>query len=533
MLMLDPFSVQAQRAGQHRGPAMRKLFLIMNPQDNVGVAVYGGQAGSCLSTQTGSSVTLLLTSDIPPGHKAALADIPQGAPLIKYGEPIGFASRPIRKGEHVHVHNVAFDRNMQFDRSKRLPSSRLGPVSRSGHFQGYLRTDGSAGVRNYITVVSSSNCAASVVKQICRLFPSEKLATKHIDGIVPVVYSHGCALAIDGAGYETLSRTLAGWVDHPNVVGSLLVSLGCDSINCRAVEVLARPDAPLLMSNTFRSFSVQDAGGYAKAVQRGLSDLNDIIDAIRPQERIQLPVSNLKIALNCGGSDAFSGITANPAVGAASDLIVAEGGTVALAEIPECYGAEEQLMARCVHEEDRGRIKRFFQWWSAYAAKNGIEINDNISKGNIEGGLTTILEKSLGAITKGGTSPITQAVDYANKISEPGLVLMNTPGFDPVSMTGLIAGGCVMGLFTTGRGSLYGCSIAPVLKISTTTTLFEKMRDDIDINAGLLLEDTSMGAIAGTIYSATLATASGEKTASERNQIGLEEFVPWNPGETL
>jgi altronate hydrolase len=513
---------------------MNQSFLLLNLDDNVCVVVNGGCAGSMLTSQGDSSLKLVLVSDIPRGHKAAFVDIKAGSPVFKYGEPIGIAAQNIRKGEHVHVHNVAFDKTMHFDRSRLMAqASEKKGIQGDQYFRGYLRPDGRAGVRNYITVVSTSNCSASVVKQICRQFPVEKLAAKNIDGVVPVTYGHGCALAVGGEGYTTLVRTLVGWIDHPNVVGALIVSLGCDSVNCGAVESLVRSDLPLRHSNCLRSFSVQDAGGYHKAIEKGLLELDSILDSIQPQERTCLPVSKLVIALNCGGSDAYSGLTANPAVGKASDLLVSQGGAVVLAEIPECYGAEGYLMARCEHPEDRGRIEKMFKWWEDYVARHGIEMNDNMSVGNIEGGITTILEKSLGAIMKGGSTAITQTVEYAERISRPGLVLMNTPGYDPVSMTGLVAGGCVLGLFTTGRGSLYGCSIAPVIKIASNTTMYERMCDDMDINAGVILEGQTIGDVAEMIYSVSIRVANGNKTASEKNTMGLEEFVPWNPGETL
>jgi len=506
----------------------------MNRNDNVCVVVSGGHAGESLTCSGDSSFRFVLASDIPPGHKAARVDIGKGTPILKYGEPVGVAVQAIRQGEHVHIHNVVFDKDMRFDRNLLPLQTSVNKQKHGGsYFQGYLRSDGRAGVRNYITVVSSSNCSASVVKEICRRFPADKLSAKNIDGVVPVTYGHGCALAVKSAGYTTLVRTLKGWIDHPNVVGSLIVSLGCDSVNCASVESLICADSPLRRSNCLRSFSVQDVGGFAKAVKRGVCELEEIVNSIAPLERTRLPVAKLTLALNCGGSDAYSGLTANPAVGIASDLLVKQGGTVALAELPECYGADEYLMARCVREEDRMRIRRMFQWWSDYATMYKIEMNDNISAGNIEGGITTILEKSLGAILKGGSTPITQVVEYAERISESGLVLMNTPGYDPVSMTGLMSGGCVLGLFTTGRGSLYGCSIAPTIKIASNTMMFERLRADMDVDAGVLLEGQPIEEVAQGIYSATLRVAGGEMTASEINRMGTEEFVPWNNVETL
>lgn len=512
---------------------MNPSYLVMHQNDNVCVVVHSGRFGEMLRRQDDASSTLVLKSDIPAGHKAALVDIQLGSPILKYGEPIGVATKAVIKGEHVHVHNVAFDKTMCFERDC-LPLH-INPEAKGEeqYFQGYLRSDGRVGVRNYIIVMSTSNCSASVVKQICRQFPAETLAAKNIDGVVPVTYGHGCALSVGGEGYTTLVRTLAGWVDHPNVVGALIVSLGCDSVNCGSIESIIPAEAFARMRGGVRSFSIQEAGGYARAVQRGLSELDGILCSISPLRRMRVPVSKLVVALNCGGSDAYSGLTANPAVGRVSDIMVAQGGTAVLAEIPECCGAEEYLVARCVRREDRWRIERMFKWWSDYVASKGIELNDNMSAGNIQGGITTILEKSLGAIMKGGSTPIVQVVEYAERITRSGLVLMNTPGYDPVSMTGLMAGGCVMGLFTTGRGSLYGCSIAPVIKIASNTVMFERMREDMDVNAGEILGGQPLEGVAADLFSKVLRVASGEKTASENNQIGSEEFVPWNPGETL
>lgn len=484
---------------------------MIDPKDNVGVVIARHKT-------------------VPAGHKIALRPIGSGKPVIKLGQPIGLATRNIKPGEHVHVHNMAFSDKLSFSMPK------PGPVKKGNalpsHFQGYLRKDGRAGTRNYIIIVSSVNCSASVVREVARCFEKRDLSKINVDGIIPVTHGSGCAQAIGGLSDRLLNRTLAGWIYHPNVVGALVIGLGCEDITIKSINsclsAKERSGRPII-----ESFNIQDAGGTKKAVELGMARLNRIISMLPKLKRTALPVSMLTVALNCGGSDAFSAITANQALGMAGDILVSKGGTIVLGETPECFGAEKYLARRCVRDSDRRRLMKKFSWWNEWAEKNSFSMNNNLAPGNLEGGITTILEKSLGAIKKGGSSPIEQVIDYGERITRKGLVFMDTPGFDPVSVTGMAAGGCNLIAFTTGRGSMFGCPIAPTIKIASTSELYNRLKNDMDIDAGRSLHQNNLAEAGREIYNFFLKTANGTKTSNESQGLDREEFVPWQLGENL
>lgn len=513
-------------------------WLQLHPQDNVAVVITpsGLEAGSVIEIPGRCSVTATMT--VARGHKVALFPLNIGDRIIKFGHEIGEAIKPIKPGDHVHTHNVkvlpsdwhAVD--IQVGPTGTLPAALLERLPRE--FLGYPRSAGRAGVRNYIVVVASVNCSATVVKSIARRFEGQStaLAEREIHGVVPITHGAGCAMASDGLGAEVLNRSLAGWIYHPNVVGAVVVGLGCEKTTFTTISE-TRNRLGLVREIPLQQFSIQDVGGTVAAIEHGISVVQKLIESLPRFRRHPLPVSELALALNCGGSDAFSSLTANPLLGHCSDYLASLGATSVLAEIPECNGAEDLLYSRTVSAADRERLRVIFQWWQDYAQKHGVEINDNMSLGNVASGITTIIEKSLGAVSKGGSSPIRQVVDYAEPITKRGLVLMNTPGFDPVSITGLVAGGCNLVAFTTGRGSVYGCAIAPTLKLATTTELYRRMAGDMDFDAGRILTGVSMEEAAVEFFHLLVEVASGKQPCSEALRLGYEEFVPWAVGETL
>lgn len=505
----------------------------LHPADNVAVLVGNESAPAGAVAIADGLPPLTLRQPIPRGHKVALATVPSGGAVIKFAQLIGEASQDIAPGDHVHTHNVVMPSperaNTHFgERVFQPPTS----SERRRTFQGYLRPDGSAGVRNYVVVVASVNCSASVVKAVCRHFLGRDLAELGVDGVVPVTHASGCAQAIGGLGYQVLNRTLAGWIFHPNVVGAVVIGLGCEGTTLSSI-LAERNRSGRAGQIPLEHLNVQDVGGSATAIQQGIAAVERVLGTLPRFARTPLPVSHLKLALNCGGSDGLSGLTANPALGSVSDMLVNEGGTVALAEIPECHGAESLLYARAASPEVRESLRRVFEWWVGYADRHHVNLNNNLAPGNIAGGISTIIEKSLGAVAKGGSTLLTEVVDYAEPIRRTGFTLMNTPGFDPVSVTGLVAGGCNLVAFTTGRGSVYGCGIAPTLKIATNSEVFHRMSGDMDFDAGEAVALGSVAPIADRLYDLTLEVASGRRTHSEELGLGWEEFVPWPVGETL
>ncbi len=470
---------------------------------------------------------------IPRGHKVAVVDLPAGAPVVKYGFVIGITTAAVKAGEHVHTHNVRVPVDAELKTGSAhggsVPAASLAALPKT--FQGFRRSAGRAGTRNYLLVLSSVNCSATVSKAVAARFTPERLAAKGIDRVVPITHTMGCAQTIGGAGYSVLNRTLAGTLFHPNVVGAVIIGLGCEQTTSQSI--LAARQGPSVRELPLSSFTIQDAGGTAAAIERGVKEVEALLDALPTFRREALPVSELCLGMNCGGSDAFSGLTANPILGAMSDMLAALGGTSVLAEIPECHGTESLLRERCKRPVDRATLDAIFGWWERHLKAHDSEYNANLALGNIKGGITTIVEKSLGAVAKGGLSPIAEVVDYAQPITQPGLVIMNTPGFDPVSVTGLVAGGCNLVAFTTGRGSTFGASTAPTLKLATTSELFLRMKDDMDFDAGTLARGEPLAVAAQRLFVQLVALASGERSKSEALGIGLEEFVPWSVGETL
>ena len=467
---------------------------------------------------------------IPPGHKVAARAIPAGAPVRRYNQIIGFAKRAIAPGEHVHLHNLAMG-DFARDYAYGVDVKPTGYVETPATFQGIVRADGRVATRNYVGILSTVNCSATVAHGIADAFKGGRLqGFQNVDGVVALTHGSGCGMDVNGESMHVLRRTLGGYARHANFAGVLIVGLGCEANQISALlgaEQLA--EGPLL-----RTFSIQDTGGTAKTIARGVAMIEEMLPRANEARRESVPASHLTLGLQCGGSDGYSGITANPALGAAVDLLVRHGGTAILSETPEIYGAEHLLTRRAVSREVGEKLIERIKWWEDYTARNKGEMNNNPSPGNKAGGLTTILEKSLGAVAKGGTTNLVEVYEYAQPVTAKGFVYMDTPGYDPVSATGQVAGGANMICFTTGRGSAYGCAPAPSLKLATNTALWNRQEEDIDINCGEIVDGTSTVEQMGErFFRLILDTASGTRSKSELHGYGQNEFVPWYLGAVM
>ena len=471
------------------------------------------------------------------GHKVASRRIESGERIRKYGQTIGFATVAIEPGEWVHAHTVeagSFQR--AYDFATDVPADPEPIVGRT--FNGYRRDDGRVATRNYVGLVSTVNCSATTSVYVARAFGEERLAEyPNIDGVVPLVHKGGCALEFDGEDHRQLARTLAGFARHPNIGGYLVLGLGCETgqasflvDNHGLVQLEVPGEQP---AGTPLVINIQDEGGVRKTVERAVGVLSDLLPEINNVQREPIPVSELILGTECGGSDGSSGITANPAVGVASDLIVACGGTTILGETPEIFGGEHLLTRRARSRAVGQKLLDRIDWWREYTAKFGTTIDNNPSVGNKVGGLTTIYEKSLGAIAKGGSTPLCDVFRYAEPVTSRGFVIMDTPGYDPASITGMVAGGANMLVFTTGRGSCFGCKPVPTIKVASNTPMFERMVEDMDINAGRILDGATVDEVGREIFEAIIAVAGGEQTKSEAQGIGEEEFCPWAIGPVL
>jgi len=479
---------------------------------------------------------MVVTGDVPAGHKIALRAVPDGAAVRKYGQIIGFARGAIAAGDHVHTHNLVvrgFSRDCEFGAD--VKPAAFHPPEQMRHFAGYARPGGRVGTRNYLAVISTVNCSASVAQFVKQRFPADDLRRDfpNVDGVLAFTHKSGCGLQM-GEPHELLMRVLAGLTRHPNIAGYVLVGLGCEVNLVESMRRHCQLDQlrPGELVPTF--LEIQNVGGVRRTVEAATAAVTQLLPRANTARRTAQPISTLVLAENCGGSDAHSGITANPALGVASDELVRFGGTSVLAETPEIYGAEHLLARRAVSREVGERLLARIRWWENHVRLHGASMDNNPSPGNKAGGLTTIYEKSLGAVAKGGQSPLMAVYDYAETITAAGLCFMDTPGFDPVSMTGLVAGGCNVGVFTTGRGSVYGCKPTPCIKVATNTPLFLAMNEDMDLNAGTILDGTeTLEQVGRRLFEKIIAVAGGEKTKSELAGMGDEEFTPWILGPTF
>ncbi|MFO7484441.1 UxaA family hydrolase [Oceanibaculum nanhaiense] len=503
------------------------LSIRLHPADNVVVARLALMPGAALPAEG-----IAAAASIPAGHKVATASIRAGEPIRKYDQIIGFATDDIAPGDHVHVHNVEmrdFERDYAFSSAVK-PTDYVQEANRAT-FQGFLRPGGMAGTRNYIGILTSVNCSATVAKYIAAAITPEILAQyPNVDGVVALVHSTGCGMADTGEGYANLQRTLWGHARHPNFAGILMVGLGCE---VNQIDFLLEAYG-LERGPRFQTMTIQDIGGTRKTVDRGVEIVKSMLPAANEARRTALPASHLTLALQCGGSDAYSGITANPALGAAADLLVRNGGTAILSETPEIYGAEHLLTRRAIDRKTGEKLIERIRWWEEYTRRNGGEMNNNPSPGNKAGGLTTILEKSLGAAAKGGTSNLTGVFKYAEPINTKGFVFMDSPGYDPCSVTGQVASGANIVCFTTGRGSVFGNKPSPSLKLATNSAMYRKLEEDMDVNCGDVLDEgVSIQEMGQRIFELILRVASGEKSKSEAQGFGDAEFIPWQVGAVM
>ena len=479
---------------------------------------------------------------IPAGHKVAVKPISQGSEVTKYGWPIGVATQNIQAGEHIHDHNLKCEHRMDYTELASRTPAPIQPIQGKS-FLGYKRPTGKVGTRNYIAIISTVNCSASVSKAIANFFTPERLAQyPNVDGVVAFKHDSGCGLAYEGIKHRVLSRVLGGIAKHPNIGAYLLIGLGCEQntlghlTKSQQLVTLKLPNQQASDSSYLADIpvlSMQDMGGTAATVRRGIELVNDLLPVVNRFERETVPASELVLATKCGGSDGYSGITANPALGVAADMVVACGGTAILSETTELYGAEQLFTKRAANHDVAMSLLKKLEWWIDYTRHYNEEFDNNPSIGNKAGGLTTIVEKSLGAASKGGSTALQHVYEYGETISHKGLVIMDAPGFDPVCVTGMVASGANAVVFTTGRGSCFGCKPAPSMKVSTNTDLYQRMSSDMDLDMGTILGGETIEQAGARMFDAILDMASGKKTKSEELGYGDEEFCPWAIGPTL
>jgi altronate hydrolase len=503
--------------------------LVLHPDDNIAVLVARSEAGA---RPLGGGAPL--AAPLSAGHKLARRPLAQGEGVVKFGQLIGYATEGIGEGQHVHSHNCAFGAHDQnYEIGVDLAAARAAiPALETPTFQGYRRANGQAGTRNMIAVCATVNCSATVIRRAAEVINTSGILDDYpnVDGVAAFAHGTGCGMAASGPGFDNLQRVLWGHATHANVGAAVFVGLGCE------VMQIARMKQQFGSAGgeRFYGLTIQETGGTTKTVARIVDQIKELLPEVNRATREPIPASELKLALQCGGSDGFSGITANPALGAASDLLVGMGGTVVLAETSEIYGAEQLLLRRAATPEVAEKLIERIRWWEHYCEINGGSMDNNPSPGNKAGGLTTILEKSLGAAAKGGSTPLTDVVQYGETVKTRGFVFMDSPGYDPASVTGQIASGCQVVCFTTGRGSAFGSKPAPTIKIATNDRLYAAMPDDMDINCGDIISGgVSIQDKGREILDHVLRVASGEKSKSEALGLGDNEFVPWQIGAVM
>lgn len=505
-----------------QAPAMLRL----HASDNVIVATRIVEKGEVPAESVTANVRIMR------GHKMAAVKIAKGEPIRKFGQIIGFAKSDIAAGDWVHEHNVemgALSHDYAFAQAAK-PEPVL-PENQRATFQGFRRKNGKVGTRNYIGIMTSVNCSATVASFIAQEINRSGILKDYpnIDGVVALTQDNGCVVDYRGVIFDTFKRTAWGYATNPNMGGVMMVGLGCEGFQIPRFKEAYKVEE----GETFRTMTIQETGGTRKTVEAGVKAVTEMLPAVNAQKRETCLASDLIVALQCGGSDGFSGITANPALGMAVDLLVRQGGTAILSETPEIYGAEHLLTRRAATKEVGEKLVSIIKWWEDYARRNNMEMNNNPSPGNKLGGLTTILEKSLGAAAKGGTTTLTAVYNYADPVTAKGFVFMDTPGYDPVSATGQVAGGANLMCFTTGRGSAYGNKPCPSIKLATNSDIYRRMMDDMDINCGDIIDGVSLEQKGQEIFDLILKTASGQKSKSEILGYGDNEYVPWYVGAVM
>lgn len=499
----------------------------LHPEDSVVIA------RATLLPGTAVADGIKASDRIPAGHKVAVKPVAEGEPVRRYGQIIGFASAPIAPGQHVHTHNCGMG-DFAKDYAYGVDARPTAPVDLPAAFQGIRRPDGRVATRNYIGILTSVNCSAHVASVVADMFRrnpftgDDPLADfPNVDGVVALTHKTGCGMTLDEP-LALLRRTLGGYARHANFAAVIVMGLGCEANQIGGLI------AEQKLAGRLRELEIQSIGGTRKTVEAGVAFVREALADANKVTRETVPAAELTVALQCGGSDGYSGVSANPALGAASDLLVRHGGTVILSETPETYGAEHLLTRRAVSREVGEKLVGLMRWWEAYTAREGAEMNANPSPGNKAGGLTTILEKSLGAMAKAGSTNLVDVLNYAEPVTSKGFVFMDTPGYDPVAATGQVAGGANLVCFTTGRGSVFGCKPAPSIKLATNTPMYRRMEDDMDINCGTILDgEESVAQCGQRIFDQMLRVASGERTKSESFDFGSDEFAPWVLGATM
>jgi len=500
------------------------LTIRLNPADDVVIARVQIPEGTPVTREN-----VRATARIPAGHKIAVRAVAAGAPVRRYGQIIGFASRDIAPGDHVHVHNLVMG-SVEKDYAFCSEVRPVDYIEPRATFEGIVREDGRVATRNYIGILTSVNCSATVSRMIADHFRNRLDDYPNVDGVVALTHKTGCGMASEGEPMAYLRRTVGGFARHPNFHSVLVLGLGCEAAQIVPLMAAER----LKAGERLHAFTIQEQGGTTKTVREGISRVAALLPEANRVRRESVPASHLVLGLECGGSDGYSGVSANPALGAAADLLVRHGGTAILSETPEIYGAEHLLTRRAASREVGEKLLARIRWWEDYTRRNGNEMDNNPTPGNKAGGLTTILEKSLGAAAKGGTTNLEEVYLYGETVAKKGFVFMDTPGYDPVSVTGHVAGGANVVCFTTGRGSVFGCKPAPSLKLATNTPMFRRMEDDMDVNCGTIVDGTETVAEAGErIFRLILETASGRRTKSEALGFGEDEFAPWVLGATM
>ncbi len=503
------------------------LVIRLHPGDGVVIA----RATLPVATPVADGVAT--TARIPAGHKVAIRAHAEGEPVRRYGQIIGFATAPIAPGEHVHEHNCGMG-DFSKDYAWGVDARPTDFVASPATFQGIRRPDGRVATRNYIGIVTSVNCSAHVATLVADAFRRNPFTGQdgladfpNVGGVMALTHKTGCGMSTSEA-LTLLRRTLGGYARHANFASVIVVGLGCE------MNQIGGMMSEQKLTGRLRSLEIQEMGGTRKTVEAGIAFVREALADANRVERESVPASELMVGLQCGGSDGYSGVSANPALGAASDLLVRHGGTVILSETPETYGAEHLFTRRATSREVGEKLVGLMHWWENYTAREGAEMNANPSPGNKAGGLTTILEKSLGAMAKAGSTNLVEVLNYAEPVTQKGFVFMDTPGYDPVSATGQVAGGANLVCFTTGRGSVFGCKPSPSIKLATNTAMFTRMEDDMDVNCGTILDgEETVQQCGQRIFDLMLKVASGEPTKSESLDAGANEFAPWVLGATM
>jgi altronate hydrolase len=501
--------------------------LRLHRRDDVVIAIAPLARGTTLETDAGPVV---VERDIAPGHKIAIRAIAAGAPVRRYGHVIGEALSSIRPGEHVHVHNLR-QPNGKSERELVADDAAVQRATGTRYFDGYSRPDGRVGTRNYVAILSTVNCSATVSNLVRDRFRDVTRDYPNIDGVIALTHKAGCGHVSGGEDHMLLERVIAGYAHHPNVAAYIIIGLGCEV--AQAAPMVDRHRLSLLSGERAPVLTIQQEGGVRKTVEAAVTAISALLPAANGVRRTRRPAADLVLGTNCGGSDSYSGITANPALGWAFDALVDAGGTSVLAETPELFGAEHLLLRRAKDDAIAKKLSARVAWWQKHLAMHGVDVSSNPSPGNIAGGITTITEKSLGAVAKSGTSTLVDVIDYAERIREKGFVYMDTPGYDPVSVTGLVAGGVNVLCFTTGRGSVFGCKPVPSIKLASNSEVYSRMEDDMDIDCGVILRGRPIEEVGQQILDEILAVASGKRTKSELAGFGEAEFAPWMKGPVL